>query len=119
MEKTIEIKEGKSIAFKSTAWTPVMYANRFPGCDFLKDVQALGTTKNGEFPPGMLVTFSQIAYIMAKQADPTITDDLEEFLDGFEIFDIVKILPDLLELWQLNAKSSSRAKKKNVQQNVK
>ena len=118
MEKIIEFEEGKSIAFKSTAWTPVKYANMFPGCDFLKDVQALAST-NGEFPPGMLVTFSQIAYTMAKQADPGLTDDLEEFLDQFEIFDIIKILPELLELWQLNAKSTSKAKKKSVQQSVK
>ena len=42
-----------------------------------------------------LEMFENIAYIMAKHADPSIPDSPEEWLDNFSTFSIYQILPQL------------------------
>lgn len=55
--------------------------------------------------------FENIAYTMAKHADPKIPDDVEEWLDGFNTFSIYQILPELIKLWGLNVQTDVEAKK--------
>ena len=55
--------------------------------------------------------FENIAYTMAKHADPAIPDDVEEWLDGFNMFSIYQVLPELIKLWGLNVKTDAEAKK--------
>ena len=45
-----------------------------------------------------LEMFENIAYIMAKHADPTIPDSPEEWLDEFSTFSIYQVLPKIIEL---------------------
>ena len=59
-----------------------------------------------------LEMFENIAYIMAKHADPSIPDSPEDWLDEFNTFSIYQILPQLIELWGLNVKTDAEAKKK-------
>lgn len=42
--------------------------------------------------------FENIAFIMAKHADPSIPDTPEEWLDNFNTFSIYQVLPQLIEL---------------------
>lgn len=56
--------------------------------------------------------FENVAYIMAKHADPTQPDTPDEWLDQFSTFTIYNILPQLLELWHLNVQTEVEAKKK-------
>lgn len=56
--------------------------------------------------------FENIAFIMAKHADPSIPDTPEEWLDEFNTFSIYHILPQLIELWGLNVKTDVESKKK-------
>ena len=58
-----------------------------------------------------LEMFENIAYTMAKHADPAIPDDVEEWLDGFNMFSIYQVLPELIKLWGLNVKTDAEAKK--------
>lgn len=51
-----------------------------------------------------LEMFENIAFIMAKHADPSIPDTPEEWLDNFNTFSIYQVLPQLIELWGLNVK---------------
>ena len=60
--------------------------------------------------------FENIAYTMAKHADPAIPDDVEEWLDGFNTFSIYQVLPELIKLWGLNVKTDAEAKKNFGQQ---
>lgn len=53
--------------------------------------------------------FENIAYIMAKHADATIPDTPEEWLDDYT-FSIYQVLPQLIELWDLNARRMLRIK---------
>ena len=112
MQKTLVI-DGKEVAFKASAATPIIYGQMFPGEDFLADMQRM-IGKKGEIPPGALITFAKIAYVMAKQADPSQPDTLDGFLDQFEMFSIYDILPEIVELWQANAITRSNAKKKSA-----
>lgn len=53
-----------------------------------------------------LEMFENIAFIMAKHADPSIPDTPEEWLDN-----IYQVLPQLIELWGLNVKTDVESKK--------
>ena len=111
MEKTITIN-GEERKFKATGATPLFYKNKF-GDDLLVDMQNVSNEfdADGGMPAGALEKFGKIAYIMNKQAEPEQPDDWLEWLDQFEMFSIVEILPQLLELWNMNAATTSKPKK--------
>ena len=58
-----------------------------------------------------LEVFENVAYIMAKYADSTIPESVEEWLDEFNTFSIYEVLPKIIELWSLNVKGDIAAKK--------
>ena len=66
-----------------------------------------------------LEMFENIAFIMAKHADPSIPDEVEDWLDEFNTFSIYQVLPQLIELWGMNIKTDAEAKKNFAQQSVK
>ena len=59
-----------------------------------------------------LEIFENAAFVMARQYDQTIPDTPEEWLEGFAVFSIYEILPEILALWQLNQQTTSTPKKK-------
>lgn len=118
MEKTVKI-DGKNVRLKSSAAIPRMYRNIF-GKDIFKDMMALKKAmdrkkKQGDdLPVENLEMFENIAYIMAKHADPNhVPNDIGKWLDHFEAFSIYQILPEIFELWNLNNKQLEHSKKKN------
>ena len=117
MEKKIKI-DGRDVLFKSTASTPRRYRqmfNRDIMVDSKKLVEDVG--KGGELTPDSLVVFENLAYTMAKQADPDIPDTPDDWLDTFEFFSIYNVLPELLALW-LSSTETLEAPKKNKQHKV-
>ena len=59
-----------------------------------------------------LEMFENIAYIMAKHADPeNVPDSPDDFLERFNTFSIYEILPQLIELWGLNTATQVESKK--------
>ena len=66
-----------------------------------------------------LEMFENIAYIMAKHADPTIPDTVEDWLDEFNTFSIYQVLPQLIDLWGLNVKTDAESKKNFIKQTAK
>lgn len=58
-----------------------------------------------------LEMFENIAYIMAKHADPTIPDSSEEWLDEFSTFSIYQVLPKIIEFWGLTVQTDVESKK--------
>ena len=63
--------------------------------------------------------FENIAYVMAKHADPEVPDTPEEWLDRFNTFSIYQILPQIIDLWGLNVQTESESKKNFAQLNAK
>ena len=115
MEKTLNI-DGKEVRFKSTAGTLMRYRMNF-GRDLIKDIAKLEkrykSVENGEdeFEIYDLEMFEKIAWSMAKTANNDIAD-IENWLDEFESFSIMVILPEIMDLLIANMKQEQESKKK-------
>ena len=121
--KKMEI-DGKQVPFKASAAIPRIYRLKFQR-DIYKDLSALEKSINQANPDDSnldlfsLEMFENIAFVMAKHADPNIPDTPEAWLDEFNTFSIYQVLPQLIELWGLNVKTDVEAKKNFAQQSVK
>ena len=119
MKRNIVI-DGQEVAFRAAAAIPRIYRMRFHR-DIFKDLKDLekGIDKNDPENSSLdlfsLEMFENIAYVMAKHADPSIPDTPEEWLDGFNTFSIYQVLPQIIELWGLNTKTEVQAKKNFAQ----
>ena len=115
MKQNIEI-DGKQVPFKASAAIPRIYRMKFHR-DIYKDLRSLeksvgdGTEENSNLDMFSLEMFENIAYIMAKHADPTIPDSPEEWLDEFSTFSIYQVLPKIIEFWGLNVQTDVESKK--------
>ena len=115
LTQTIEI-DGHPVKFRASAAIPRIYRLRFHR-DIYKDLSLLekSVSKQDEDNSSLdlfsLEMFENIAYIMAKHADPDISDTPEEWLDNFNTFSIYQVLPKLIELWGLNVQTDVQSKK--------
>jgi len=113
--KTVNI-DGKDVTFRASAAIPRIYRMKF-NRDIYKDLAALekAVGDNQEEVSNLdvfsLELFENIAYIMAKHADPAIADTPEEWLDAFNTFSIYQVLPEIIELWGLNVQTQVESKK--------
>lgn len=122
MDKVIRIDD-KDVKFRATARTPRLY-RVIIGRDMIIDMNQLAkkyrkvneAKKNGDnlsFTSKELQIFEDAAYVMARHATPDIEQQTaDDWLDSFNMFSIYEVLPHLLELWGLNQKTTSTAKKK-------
>lgn len=114
--KSIEI-DGRQVKFKASAALPRVYRLKF-GRDIFEDISKLQTATDGGSPeasalsPEVLNLFEDVAYTMAKHADESVPDTVEDWLDGFDVFSIYFILPQIVDLWRLNEKTTVAPKKK-------
>ena len=114
--KTIEIC-GQPVRFCASAATPRLYRLKFKRDIFAdmqkltKDFQARNT--GTDLAVESLEIFENVAYIMAFQADRTIPDTIDQWLDQFEMFSIYEVLGELVQLWGDNLFTSASAKKNN------
>lgn len=119
MKQNIEI-DGKQVAFKASAAIPRIYRMRFHR-DIYKDLRILekaigdGSEESSNLDMFSLELFENIAYIMAKHAEPNIPDTPEEWLDEFNTFSIYQVLPKLINLWGLNIQTDIQSKKNFAQ----
>lgn len=108
MRGTVTI-DGKIVELKATASTLSKYRSLF-GRDLLKDFRKIEKTfkdSGGEdISAEAIEIIAGLTYVMAKQADPTITNNIDDWLDQFEIFPIDGFAQDVVMLWakSLNAK---------------
>lgn len=115
--------DGKEVPFKASAAVPRLYRLKF-GRDIYRDFASLEDSvrqdakkhaneeeKQSTLDIKSLEMFENIAYIMAKHADNSIPETVEDWLDQFNTFSIYQVLPELIELWGLNLKTDAEAKK--------
>ena len=119
--KIIRIDE-KDVVFKASAAIPRIYRLKFQR-DIYKDLRDLqkavdsSRAEESNLDLLSLELFENIAYIMAKHADPTtVPDSPEEWLDEFSTFSIYQVLPKIIELWGLNVQTDVESKKNFTQQ---
>ena len=116
IKEIIEI-DGQKVPFKASAAIPRIYRIKFRR-DIYRDLHHLEKSigendeNNSNLDLVSLEIFENIAYIMAKYADPTIQDTPEEWLDRFSTFSIYQILPQIIELWGFNVQTDVESKKK-------
>lgn len=116
IKKNIVI-DGREIPFKASAAVPRLYRLKF-GRDIYKDFASLQTNveeedaEKNDLDIESLEVFENIAFIMAKHADPdNVPDSPDDFLEQFNTFSIYEILPQLIELWGLNTATQIESKK--------
>lgn len=127
MEKTVIIG-GKAVRMRASALIPRLY--RFTvGRDMIADMRTLQQSykkilslpedaseeekQDAQFSVLDLTIFENVAWCMAKQADPAVPDTPDAWLDSIEgIFSIYETLPTILELWQMSLETTSTARKK-------
>ena len=126
MDKVITIGD-KEVGFRATALTPRLYRHKI-GRDIIQDINNLrkAYSRAAKMPKNAteeekeeaqlsvldLEMFENVAYIMARQYDPSVPSSADEWLDGFQVFSIYEVLPSILELWGLNEATTSKPKKK-------
>lgn len=113
--RNIEI-DGKEVPFRASAAIPRIYRIKFHR-DIYRDLNALeksvekNSKEGSDLDMFSLEMFENIAYVMAKHADPSVPDSPDEWLEQFGTFSIYKILPQLIELWGLNVQTDVQSKK--------
>ncbi len=113
--KTIEI-DGKEVTFKASAAVPRMYRLKFRRDifkdmgDLMKDINASDQEISG-LSIESLEIFENIAYMMAKYADPNVPDNIDEWLEQFNTFSIYMVMPHIVDLWGLNIEQQAESKK--------
>ena len=113
MEKVITI-DGIDVPMKITGATYLKFRNEFNE-DMFKKLQSLNDIE-GEVGDDAINTLLQIAYIMAKQATPTMTDTFEEWLDQFTFIGAINdALLGVLEMVNNDQITIDEAKKKKDQ----
>ncbi len=124
MERTLNIG-GKSMRMRASALIPRLYRFKF-GRDLIKDMSQLeetykkamsakedATDEGRTFSALDLTIFENVAWVMAKAADPDIPSEPDEWLDGIDgVFSIYEVLPQILELWVAGLETTSTPRKK-------
>ena len=114
-EKAVTVGD-KEVKFRSSATIPRLYRIKFKR-DIFKDLSKLEASyskkknEDGSFAIEDLEIFENVAYIMAYHADHSIPDNIDDWLDQFEMFSIYEILPEILELWGSNLVTDVASKK--------
>ena len=127
MERTLNIG-GAELRMRASALIPRLYRFRF-GRDLIKDMSQLekaykkalsvkeGATdeerRDAELSILDLTIFENVAWAMAKNADPNVPDDPGEWLDSINgVFSVYEVLPEILELWTDGLNTTSIPAKK-------
>lgn len=125
MDKVLTIS-GKEVGLRATALTPRLYRHKI-GRDIIQDISQLqkAFSKAAQISKDAteeereaaqltvmdLEIFENVAFIMARQYDQNIPDTVEAWLDEFDTFSIYEIFPVILDLWNLNNKTTAKPKK--------
>lgn len=125
MDKVLTIS-GKEVGLRATALTPRLYRHKI-GRDIIQDMSQLqkAFSKAAQISKDAtdeereaaqlsvmdLEIFENVAFIMARQYDQNIPDTVEAWLDEFDTFSIYEIFPVILDLWNLNNKTTAKPKK--------
>lgn len=116
MERTVMI-DGVEKRMRASARTPRLYRSFF-GRDLVVDMQQLKqsyekTSEGEQFDALDLTIFENAAWIMLLQGGENVGKNPDEWLDSIDgVFDIYRIMPTVLELWQANNATTAIPKKK-------
>lgn len=116
MEKTVTIGD-KEIKMRSSGATPIKYKMIF-NKDLFVDMKPLfaGMKVNADgtssIPMEAIDVFTRLAYVFACQGDPELKDSFEDWLEQFEMMDMMTSFSDILDLWNTENMTHAVPKKK-------
>lgn len=127
MERTIKVG-GAELRMRASALIPRLYRFRF-GRDLIKDMTQLEKAykkamslkedatddekQDAELGVLDLTIFENVAWAMAKNADPNVPNDPDEWLDTIDgVFSVYEVLPQILDLWTAGLETTSKPEKK-------
>lgn len=127
MERTIKVG-GAELRMRASALIPRLYRFRF-GRDLIKDMSQLEKAykkamsvkedatddekQDAELGVLDLTIFENVAWAMAKNADPNVPSDPDEWLDTIDgVFSVYEVLPQILDLWTAGLETTSKPVKK-------
>lgn len=129
ISKTITV-DGKELRMRASALIPKLYRRTFDR-DMVADMNQLkrayekavrasgeGSSederKDAQLSAMDLTIFENVAWLMTRHADPAnVADNPDDWLDSFDgIFSVYEILPQILDLWQGNQRTTSVPAKK-------
>lgn len=120
IEKTINAG-GVEIKMRASALIPRLYRAKF-GRDMVTDLRRLQSnvkevledeTDEKNLDILDLTIFENVAWIMAKHADPAVPSDPDEWLESIPgVLSVYECLPEILELWSQNTVTTSVPRKK-------
>ena len=127
MEKVIHVGT-QDVKMRASALIPRLYRFKFKR-DIIRDITQLKKAyekalnlpetateeekEEAQLSVLELTMFENVAYIMAKHANPTLPDEPDEWLDQIDgVFSIYEVLPQILELWNLSQAQTYVPKKK-------
>ncbi|WP_404466539.1 hypothetical protein [Planococcus rifietoensis] len=109
MEKTLTI-DNREVTFKSTAATPLRYKAQF-GRDYFADILKMNALTEVNLESDKIdyeklkyldfETFYNLLWVMAKTKDSSVPDPIT-WLDTFDEFPLMEILPEIQELIMKN-----------------
>lgn len=110
MRGTVTIA-GTPVELKATASTIRKYRNWF-GRDLINDFKLIHSefSKGGEVSGEVIEMVENLTYVMARQADPSITANIDDWLDQFETFPIEEFAVDVVMLWVKSIQSNIEPK---------
>lgn len=130
MERTVKV-DGREVRLRASAAIPRLYRLKFRR-DILEDMRTIqreikkaraaqeAARAAGEEDPGStspleaLTLFENVAYLMARHADPDgVPDNVDEWLEEFGTFSIYTVFPAVQELWAENLRTLNEPKKKS------
>ena len=112
-ERIVKI-DGKEVALRCSGATYIRYRNEFKK-DLFVELQKFASMADGGLNDGAMETLLRATYVMAKQADKTITMGFEDWLDQFDLMGVMTGLEDALELITGSQLTLDEAKKNNNQ----
>ena len=126
MEKIVTVG-GQEVKMRASALIPRLYRFKF-GRDMVQDMNKNRKAwkrvrdlpddateeeqRDAQLSVLDLTIFENVAYLFAKHADKNVPDTPEEWLDGFDMFSIYEVLPQIMDLWQVSGQTTSIPKKK-------
>lgn len=109
MEAIVSIG-GVEKKFKATGATPIKYRRAFKGADFFRDLSNLKSLSEDNLRDEEIEIVEKIAYAMC-------TDSLvagmtfENWVDQFDLFDLVRAIPEVINLITGNMETQNIAEK--------
>lgn len=116
MEKIITV-DGKKLRMVANARVPRNYRMMF-GTDLILDMQKLmdgykDSIDGANLPVEVLTIFENVAWCFLKEGGEEVGNNPDEWLETIDgMFSIYEVLPQIIQLWQLNNKTTSTPSKR-------